>query len=98
MSIFGKSSFNVFAILLLKTSVASECTLVLGQPEVHLQAEMRGERANPWIPPIDSNKDILSRLRLDLKKDSVHLQNYSYKMGISYYQGAFNVKYLPSFY
>lgn len=72
VSVFGKPSFNVFTILLLNTGVASECTLVLGQPEVHLQAEMRGERANPWFPPIDSNKDILARLNLDLRK----IQNF----------------------
>lgn len=97
MSVFGKSSFDVFTILLLKTGVASECTLVLGQPEVHLQAEMRGERANPWLPPIDSNKDILARLNLDLKKDPVLLHNSFYSVVISFSQGKFYFKYLLRF-
>lgn len=90
---FGKSSFNVFTILLLKTGVASECTLILGQPEVHLQAEMRGERANHWLPPIDSNKDILSRLNLDLKKDPVLLHSSFYNVVTSFRQSKFYFKY-----
>lgn len=93
-SVFGKSSFDVFTILLLKTGVASECTLVLGQPEVHLQAEMRGERANPWFPPIDSYKDILARSNLDLKKDPALLHNSFYNIVTSSSQGKFYLKYL----
>lgn len=86
---FGKSSFDDFTILLLNTGVASECTLVLGQPEFHLQAEMRGIRANPWLPPIDSNKDILARLNLDLKKDLVLLHNSFYNVVTSFSQSKF---------
>lgn len=97
VNVFGKSSFDVFTILLLKTGVASECTLVLGQPEVHLQAEMRGERANPWLPPIDSNKDILARLSLDLKKDPVLLHNKFYNVVTSFSQGKYFFKYLLRF-